>query len=63
MLGATRGSVPPYGIAISDALADPATSLERLKDLRASARSHLEQQGDLAGALTRLDEEIQRRRG
>ena len=62
MLGATRGSVPPYGIAISDALADPATSLEQLKDLRESARSHLEQQGDLAGALAQLEAEIKRRR-
>ena len=63
MLGATRGSVPPYGIAISDALADPASTLDQLKDLRESARSLLEQQGDLPGALASLEAEIARRRG
>ena len=63
MLGATRGSVPPYGIAISDALADPATSLEQLNDLRDSARRLLEEQGDLQDALARLKAEIARRQG
>ena len=53
--------MPPYGCAISDALADPQTSLERLNELRDQGRRHLEAQGDLAGALEKLEAEIGRR--
>ena len=44
-----------------DALADPQTSLDQLTDLRDRARSTLEQQGDLEGALARLEDELARR--
>ena len=59
----TGGQVRPYGVAISDALQDPNTTLEDLNALRDRARSELEQQGDLAGALERLEAEIQSRSG
>lgn len=57
----TGGQVRPYGVAISDALQDPNSTLEDLTALRDRARGELEQQGDLAGALEKLDEEIDRR--
>jgi hypothetical protein len=63
MLGATRGPVPPYGVAISDALKDPNTSLDELVAHRDHARAVLEQQGDLRAALEKLEAEIERRRG
>jgi hypothetical protein len=51
----------PYGNAISDALKDPKSTAEQLNALRDSARRILKQQGDLAGALKRLEAEIARR--
>jgi hypothetical protein len=63
MAEAARGPIPPYGVAISDALHDPQTSLEELNALRDHARAVLEQQGDLKAALMRLQAEIQRRGG
>jgi len=57
------GQVKPYGNAISDALDDPKTSSETLEQLRRQARSLLEEQGDLPGALERLEAEIARRKG
>lgn len=56
-----RAEVPPYGVAIHDALSDPRTTLERLTELRDQGRRTLEEQGDLAGALQRLEDEIARR--
>jgi hypothetical protein len=50
-------------VAISDALQDPNSTLEDLTALRDRARGELEQQGDLAGALEKLDSEIQSRGG
>lgn len=50
-----------YGPAISDALKDPKTTLDQLNALRANARSQLKQQGDLPGALRKLEAEIARR--
>ncbi|MFL6845027.1 MAG: DUF1843 domain-containing protein [Allosphingosinicella sp.] len=61
MAEATGGQVRPYGVAISDALSDPQTSLEDLNALRDRARRELEEQGDLPGALEKLEAEIQRR--
>jgi hypothetical protein len=61
MAEATGGQVRPYGVAISDALSDPQTSLEDLSALRDRARRELEEQGDLPGALEKLEAEIQRR--
>ena len=55
------GVVPLYGVVIHDALADPQTSLERLTELRDEGRRQLEEQGDLAGSLERLEAEIGRR--
>jgi len=50
-----------YGVGINDALGRKDTTLDELIALRAHARTVLEAQGDLAGALQRLDAEIQRR--
>jgi hypothetical protein len=55
------GIQPLYGVAIHDALSDPQTSLERLSELRDQGRRQLEEQGDLAGSLERLEAEISRR--
>lgn len=55
------GLQPLYGVVIHDALSDPQTSLERLTELRDQGRRQLEEQGDLAGALDRLEGEISRR--
>lgn len=55
------GVVPLYGVVIHDALSDPQTSLERLTELRDQGRRQLEEQGDLAGSLERLEAEIGRR--
>jgi len=55
------GLQPLYGVVIHDALNDPQTSLERLNELRDQGRRQLEEQGDLPGALERLEDEISRR--
>jgi hypothetical protein len=55
------GLQPLYGVVIHDALSDPQTSLERLNELRDQGRKQLEEQGDLAGSLQRLEDEIGRR--
>jgi Domain of unknown function (DUF1843) len=55
-------AVPPYGPPINDALKDPNTTLDTLVELRHRAASLLKAQGDLKGALKRLDREIQRRK-
>jgi len=55
--------VPPYGVAISDALRDPRTSVEELIAHRDHAREVLAAQGDLKAALERLEREIARRGG
>lgn len=60
---AARGAVPPYGVAIADALKDPKTSLDELLAHRDHARAVLKQQGDLKSALARLEAEIRRRGG
>jgi hypothetical protein len=52
-----------YGPAIHDALARKETTTHELLALREHARTVLHAQGDLQGALKRLDEEIQRRQG
>lgn len=59
----TGGQVRPYGVAISDALSDPNTTLEDLSALRDQARRTLEEQGDLPGALEKLEAEISSRSG
>jgi hypothetical protein len=55
------GVVPLYGVVIHDAISDPQTTLERLTELRDQGRQQLEEQGDLAGALEKLEAEIGRR--
>lgn len=61
MANPTSGQAMPYGNAISDALKDPKSTAEQLGALRDSARRILKEQGDLAGALKRLEAEIARR--
>jgi hypothetical protein len=50
-----------YGTAINQALANAKTKLEDLKVLRDHATAVLAAQGDLKGALRRLDQEIKSR--
>jgi uncharacterized protein DUF1843 len=52
-----------YGTAINTALASARTSLEDLKILRDHATAVLAAQGDLKGALKKLDKEIKSREG
>lgn len=63
MAEATRSPLPPYGVAIADALNDPSTSLEELIAHRDHGREVLSAQGNLRAALERLDGEIARRGG
>ena len=50
-----------YGTAINTALKNPKTKLEDLKALRGHAVSLLKAQGDLKGALGKLEKEIKSR--
>jgi hypothetical protein len=50
-----------YGVAINTALKNPRTKLEDLKALREHARSLLKAQGDLKGAMGKLEKEIKTR--
>jgi hypothetical protein len=50
-----------YGTAINTALANARTKLEDLKVLRDHALSVLQAQGDLKGALGKLEKEIKSR--
>ena len=50
-----------YGVAINTALKNPRTKLEDLKALREHARSLMKAQGDLKGALGKLEKEIKTR--
>jgi Domain of unknown function (DUF1843) len=61
MAQASGGRVTPYGNAISDALKDPKSTTAQLTGLRDSARGLLKAQGDLSGALKKLEAEIARR--
>jgi len=63
MANAARGPIPPYGVAISDALKDPKTSLDELIAHRDHGREVLAAHGDLQAALKRLEAEIKRRGG
>ena len=54
-------AVPPYGTAINQALTNPRTKLEDLKVLRGHAQSLMKAQGDLNGALGKLEKEIKAR--
>jgi hypothetical protein len=61
MAQASGGNVKPYGVAISDALKDPKSTMEHLSGLRDSARALLKETGDLPAALKKLEAEIARR--
>lgn len=50
-----------YAPAISDALEKKDVSLEELHTLRDHALSVIEQQGDLEGAIAKLEAEVRRR--
>jgi Domain of unknown function (DUF1843) len=52
-----------YGTAINQALANARTKLEDLKVLRDHATAVLAAQGDLKGALKKLNKEIKSREG
>jgi uncharacterized protein DUF1843 len=52
-----------YGTAINQALANARTKLEDLKVLRDHATAVLAAQGDLKGALKKLEKEIKAREG
>jgi hypothetical protein len=54
-------AVPPYGTAINQALENPRTSVQNLKALRDRANALLAAQGDLKGALRKLDRDIKAR--
>lgn len=56
-----RGPVPPYGVAINDAIKSPRSKLDDLVALRDHANATLAAQGDLKGALKKLNAEIGRR--
>jgi hypothetical protein len=51
----------PYGDVITDALRDPKTTLAALRSLQKRGHQTLEAQGDLAGALKKLEREIKAR--
>lgn len=57
------GIVVLYGGGITDALNKPDATDAELEALLAHARSVLEQQGDLAGGIEKLEAELERRRG
>ena len=50
-----------YGVVINTALRNPRTKLEDLKALREHAKSLMKAQGDLKGALGKLEKEIKAR--
>ena len=52
------GVVPPYGVAIGDAVSKSGTTLAQLVALRNHARDIVGAQGDLIAALKALDAEI-----
>ncbi len=54
-------SIMVYNATISDALRRKDVSLDRLQTLRKHARAVLDAQGDLKGALRKLEAEISRR--
>lgn len=54
-------AVPPYGTAINQAIKNPRTKVQSLKALRDRANALLTAQGDLKGALRKLDAEIKAR--
>jgi len=51
----------PYGDVITDALRDPKTTLAALRSLQKNGHQTLQSQGDLKGALKKLDREIKAR--
>jgi len=57
----TNGNMAPYGIGIGDALSRSSTTTEELLAWRDRARQLVGTQGDLVGALTALNAEIERR--
>jgi hypothetical protein len=51
----------PYGDVITDALRDPKSTLTSLRSLQKRGYQTLASQGDLKGALKKLDREIKAR--
>ena len=61
--GFPGGVMPPYGIAIANAIASGNATVNELTALRSQAQALVESHGDLASAVTALDEEIAKRGG
>jgi Domain of unknown function (DUF1843) len=55
------GPLPPYGTAINDAIQNPKSKLADLTALRDHTQATIAAQGDLEGALKKLDAEIKKR--
>ena len=59
----SAGIVPPYGVAIGNAIASPSTTVDELMALRSQAQAIVEGHGDLTAAVSALDREIASRGG
>src|SRR3954471_15036554 len=59
----SAGIVPPYGVAIGNAIASQSTTVDELMALRSQAQAIVEGHGDLTAAITALDKEIASRGG
>src|SRR5438132_9327540 len=59
----SAGIIPPYGVAIGNAIASPSTTVDELMALRSQAQAIVEGNGDLVSAIGALDKEIASRGG
>ena len=59
----SAGIIPPYGVAIGNAIASSSTTIDELLALRSQAQALVDGHGDLAAAITALDKEIAGRGG
>ena len=59
----SAGIIPPYGVAIGNAIASSSTTVDELLALRSQAQAIVEGHGDLTAAITALDKEIASRGG
>lgn len=57
------GMIPLYGVAIGNAIANSATTVDELLALRSQAHAIVEGHGDLTAAISALDKEIANRGG
>jgi Domain of unknown function (DUF1843) len=59
----SAGIIPPYGVAIGNAIASSSTTVAELQALRSQAQAIVEGHGDLNADITALDKEITSRGG